>query len=58
MLSKFIKKIEKIIDENPSTKGLLLVSQLRIMLEKKGDIVIDLDHMCKHLGIKIKLDKK
>jgi hypothetical protein len=54
MLSKFIKKIEKIIDENPSTKGLLLVSQLRIMLDKKGDIVIDLDHMCKHLGIKIK----
>jgi hypothetical protein len=50
MLSEFINKLEL----NPkSTKVTSLVEQLKVMLEVKGDIEIDMDHMCKALEIEI-----
>ena len=51
MLSKFIKEIE-VLPSTPKTNN--LVAQLKILLNTKGDIEIDLDHMCKVLGVKIR----
>ena len=50
MLSKFIKKIE-VLPSTPKTTS--LIAQLKTLLNTKGDIEIDLDHMCKTLGVKI-----
>jgi hypothetical protein len=50
MLSKFIKRIETEYN-TPKTNN--LVAQLKMLLDTKGDIEIDLDHMCKALGVKI-----
>jgi hypothetical protein len=50
MLSKFIKEIE-VLPSTPKTTS--LVAQLKTLLNTKGDIEIDLDHMCKTLGVKI-----
>ena len=50
MLSEFIDKLE--INSN-STKVISLVEQLKVMVKVKGDIEVDLDHMCKTLGIEI-----
>ena len=49
MLSDFIKKLDAgSID--PKVKN--IVVSLRAALNAKGDIEIDLDHMCKALGVK------
>ena len=50
MLSEFIKRIEA-ISTTPKTKN--LTTQLKALLNTKGDIEIDLDHMCKALGVEI-----
>ena len=50
MLSKFIKEIGAL---PPTPKTTNLVTQLKTLLNTKGDIEIDLDHMCEALGVKI-----
>jgi hypothetical protein len=50
MLSEFIKKLE-LGSNNQNVKD--TVASLRAVLVAKGDIEIDLDHMCKALGITI-----
>jgi hypothetical protein len=49
-LSEFIKKAE-MISTHPNV--VQMVGSLKVVLESKGDIEIDLEHMCKTLGVKI-----
>jgi len=49
-LSEFIKKAE-IASTHPNV--VQTVSSLKVVLQNKGDIEIDLEHMCKTLGVKI-----
>jgi uncharacterized protein YuzE len=51
MLSEFIKKLELGSNNNQKVKD--TVSSLRTLLVTKGDIEIDLNHMCKILGVEI-----
>ncbi len=53
MLSEFIVKLRIVNREAKSPKTEQLVAALSENLKAKGDIQIDLDHMCKHFGIKI-----
>ena len=50
MLSEFVRKVEANYD---SIKVMGLIVNLKCVLREKGDIEIDLDHMCKHFGIGI-----
>ena len=50
MLSEFIKRLES-GSNNPKVKN--IVASLRVALNAKGDIEIDLGHMCKALGVEI-----
>ena len=50
MLSEFIKQIET---KYNTAKTRSLVTQLKALLKAKGDIEINLDHMCKTLGVEI-----
>ena len=52
-LSKFIEKLEMISNDGQHPKTLAMIPALKHNLATRGDIVIDLDHMCKHFGIKI-----
>ncbi len=49
-LSEFIEKAS-VASSHPNVQN--MVRTLRIVLRNKGDIQIDLDHMCKTLGVKI-----
>ena len=49
-LSEFIAKAEK-ASTHPNV--VQMIRTLRVVLKNKGDIQIDLDHMCKTLGVKI-----
>ena len=53
MLSEFIVKLKIVSREVKSPKTEQLVAALAENLKAKGDFQIDLDHMCKHFGIKI-----
>jgi hypothetical protein len=50
MLSEFISKLEA-GSSHLNIKS--TVASLRAVLVAKGDIEIDLDHMCKALGVKL-----
>jgi hypothetical protein len=50
MLSEFIKRLEL---QSNSTKVKSLVTQLKAAMVAKGDIEIDMEVMCKNLGIEI-----
>jgi hypothetical protein len=49
-LSKFIKKAE-MASNHPNV--VQMVNSLKVVLRNKGDIQIDLEHMCQLLGVKI-----
>ena len=49
-LSEFIVKAEQAAS-HPNVVN--MIRTLRVVLRNKGDIQIDLDHMCRTLGIKI-----
>ena len=49
-LSEFIEKASA-VSNHPNVTD--MVRTLRVVLRNKGDIQIDLDHMCKTLGVKI-----
>jgi hypothetical protein len=49
-LSEFIEKAAA-ASSHPNVQN--MVRSLRVVLRNKGDIMIDLDHMCKTLGVKI-----
>lgn len=53
MLSDFITKLEIISRGGNYQKTTTLIGILKQNLAERGDIEIDLDHMCKHFGIKI-----
>jgi len=53
MLSEFIVKLKIVSREAKSPKTEQLIEALVENLKAKGDFQIDLDHMCKHFGIKI-----
>ena len=53
MLSEFIVKLKIVSREAKSPKTEQLIEALAENLKAKGDFQIDLDHMCKHFGIKI-----
>ena len=53
MLSEFIVKLKIVSRESKSPKTEQLVEALTENLNAKGDVQIDLDHMCRHFGIKI-----
>jgi len=50
MLSEFIEKADK---QSTHPNVVALVVKLREVLREKGDVRIDLDHMCKILGVTI-----
>ena len=50
MLSEFIEKADK---QSKQPNVVALVVKLREVLDEKGDVRIDLDHMCKILGVTI-----
>jgi len=50
MLSQFIEKLETQAN-SPKSKNLAVT--LRVHLAAKGDVQIDLDHMCTALGVVI-----
>ncbi len=50
VLSEFLSKVE---DNYDPIKVIGLIVNLKCVLREKGDIEIDLDHMCKHFGIEI-----
>ena len=50
MLSEFIEKADK---KSKHPNVVALVVKLREVLDEKGDVRIDLDHMCKILGVTI-----
>ena len=49
-LSEFIEKVAA-ASNHPNVNN--MIRTLRVVLRNKGDIEIDLDHMCKTLGVKI-----
>jgi hypothetical protein len=53
MLSEFIVKLKIVSREAESPKTEQLIEALVENLDAKGDIQIDVDHMCRHFGIKI-----
>lgn len=53
MLSEFIKELEQIAKNGKHPKTTQLIEMLKQNLVEKGDIEIDIDGLCKHLGIKI-----
>lgn len=53
MLSEFIEKLKIVNREVNSSKTEQLIGALAAALRVKGDVQIDLDDMCKHLGVKI-----
>ena len=53
MLSEFIVKLKIVSREAKSPKTEQLIEALAENLDAKGDIQIDVDHMCRHFGIKI-----
>ena len=53
MLSEFIVKLKIVSREAESPKTEQLIEALVENLNAKGDIQIDVDHMCRHFGIKI-----
>lgn len=53
MLSEFIEKLKIVNREVNSSKTEQLIGALAATLRVKGDVQIDLDDMCKHLGVKI-----
>jgi len=53
MLSEFIVKLKIVSREAKSPKTEQLIEALVENLAAKGDIKIDVDHMCRHFGIKI-----
>jgi fructose-1,6-bisphosphatase len=53
MLSEFIEKLKIVSREAKSPKTEQLIKALVENLNAKGDIQIDLDHMCKALGVVI-----
>jgi hypothetical protein len=52
MLSKFITKLEQIAKDGKHPKTTQLVGMLKQNLEEKGDIEMDVDDLCRYLGIK------
>jgi len=52
-LSEVIEKLEMISKDGKHPKTLAMIPALKHNLATRGDVVIDLDHMCKHFGIKI-----
>jgi hypothetical protein len=50
MLSEFIEKLDK---KSKHPNVVALVVKLRELLDEKGDVRIDLDDMCKVLGVTI-----
>ena len=52
MLSDFIEKLKIVSKEGNYPKTIGLIGMLKQNLEERGDIEIDVDHMCRHLGIK------
>jgi hypothetical protein len=50
MLSEFIENADK-KSKHPNVQA--VVAKLRDVLKEKGDVRIDLDHMCKILGVTI-----
>ena len=53
MLSEFIEKLKIVSREAKSPKTEQLIEALAENLDAKGDIQIDVDHMCRHFGIQI-----
>jgi len=53
MLSEFITKLEIVSNERFNPKVIQIISMLKINLMERGDIELDIDHMCKHFGIEI-----
>ena len=53
MLSEFIVKLKIVSKETKSPKTEQLIEALAENLAAKGDFQIDIDHMCRHFGIKI-----
>ena len=53
MLSEFIEKLKIVSREAKSPKTEQLIEALVENLDAKGDIQIDVDHMCRHFGIQI-----
>ena len=51
MLSKFIVKLERIAEDGKHPKTTQLIGMLKQNLNEKGDIEIDVDALCKHLGL-------
>ena len=49
-LSEFIQYMDA-TSNHPNVKD--MIRTLRVVLRNKGDIQIDVDHMCKTLGVKI-----
>ena len=53
MLSEFIVKLKIVSREAKSPKTEQLIEALAENLDAKGDMQIDVDHMCRHFGIRI-----
>ena len=53
MLSDFIVKLKIVSREGNNPKTTTLIGMLNQNLTERGDIEIDIDHMCKHFGIKV-----
>jgi hypothetical protein len=53
MLSEFIEKLKIVSREAKSPKTEQLIEALAENLDAKGDMQIDVDHMCRHFGIQI-----
>ena len=53
MLSEFIEKLKIVSREAKSPKTEQLIEALAENLDAKGDMQIDVDHMCRHFGIRI-----
>jgi hypothetical protein len=51
MLSKFIVKLERIAKDGKHPKTTQLIGMLKQNLNEKGDIEIDVDALCNHLGL-------
>ncbi len=53
MLSEFIEKLKIVSREGNNPKTTSIIEMLKQNLIERGDIEIDIDHMCKHFGIKV-----
>ena len=53
MLSEFIKKLEVFGNDGNHPKTANLIVLLKQSLQEKGDIELNIDDLCKHLGVEI-----